>query len=81
MISRLTAPLDAIRNSTNILEDWTQECQENFDALKAILPYTPSLLFPNFEHPFCVATNAFDVGISAVLYQIMDGHDITTVNA
>ena len=80
LISRLTAPLDALWNSTDVPKAWTPECQTNFDSLKALLPQVPPLSFPDFTQPFCVATDASITGISSVLYQVTNGRDITTVN-
>ena len=68
LISHLTAPRDTMCNSTNFPDDWTVECQMNFDTLKALLPIASPLSFPDFDQPFCIATDASDVGISAVLY-------------
>ena len=81
LISRLTAPLDALQNSTDVSKDWTIECQINFDALKALLHQAPLLSFPDFTQLFCVAMDASLIGISAVLYQVTTGQDITTTNA
>ena len=81
LISRLTAPLDKLRNSINVEQDWTAECQEHFDALKALLLQVPMLAFPDFSQTFCVATDASEVGIGAVLYQVQDESSITTTNS
>src|SRR5579871_7064894 len=81
LISRLTAPLDALRNSNDVGGNWTSQCQANFDTLKELLLKAPLLSFPDFDQIFCMATDASDVGISAVLYQVSEGQSITTMNS
>jgi transposase InsO family protein len=41
--------------------------------VKDILSSRQVLSYPNFDHPFCVATDASDDGLGAVLYQEYDG--------
>jgi hypothetical protein len=52
---------------------WTVHCQEAFDELKYRLVTSPVLAFPQFEHPFKLATDASDIGLGAVLFQEYDG--------
>jgi hypothetical protein len=70
LISTLTATLDALRCKNDIRSLWTPAHQETFDKLKTIIPICPPLAFPNFNVAFIVATDASNVGIGAVLYQI-----------
>lgn len=68
--STLTAPLDRLRNvkysfTLNKLE---QSC---FDSLKELLQNAPILCFPDFHLPFYVATDASNLGLGAVLYQLV----------
>jgi len=44
-----------------------------FRSLKRALASSDVLAFPDFERPFHVATDASDVGLGAVLYQLDDG--------
>ena len=69
MISKLTAPLDAIRAQSSLARLWKEEHQQAFDKFKQLLPLCPPLGFPDQEVPFCIATDASNVGIGAVLYQ------------
>lgn len=59
---------------TNLLKKdsdfvWTQQCQEAFDRIKAILASSPVLISPDFEKQFKMAVDACDVGIGSVLFQ------------
>jgi hypothetical protein len=53
---------------------WTSEHDEAFQALKAALCQSPVLALPNFSRPFCIETDALDLGVGAVLMQ--DGHPL-----
>jgi hypothetical protein len=53
--------------------DWTTERRESFQRLKDILRHGMLLHFPDFGRGFCVATDASDCGIGAVLYQLCQG--------
>jgi hypothetical protein len=71
MISKLTAPLDKLRSNIKITPiEWTTEQQDAFETLKKILFDAPSLSYPDFSLPFFIATDASNVGIGAVIYQI-----------
>jgi hypothetical protein len=48
---------------------WTEQCQEAFEKLKAILKSTPVLAAPNFGQSFKLSVDASDVGVGAVLIQ------------
>ena len=49
--------------------DWTQECQEGFDALKTKLTSYPCLMPPNWDIPFHVYCDASAVAVGAALCQ------------
>jgi hypothetical protein len=72
LISTVAAPLDALRNVPGpfVLNELQLKC---FNALKNILTRAPILSFPDFSLPFYVATDASNVGIGAVLYQLPGG--------
>ena len=64
--SVIAAPL------TNLLSKrfkWTNDYQNSFDKLKAILRSEPVLLAPNFNKEFKLAVDASDVGAGGVLLQ------------
>jgi transposase InsO family protein len=69
LVSTLMAPLEPLRYATNITSLWKTPQAEAFCALKSLLPQLPPLVFPDFTRPFCVATDASNTGIGAVLYQ------------
>lgn len=56
---------------TNLLKKdtfvWSEEAESAFTDLKRPMTSAPVLRLPNFGLPFCVETNASDVGIGAVL--------------
>ena len=59
---------------TNLLSkrmrfNWTSDCQNAFDKLKAILRREPVLLAPKFNKEFKLAVDASDVGAGGVLLQ------------
>jgi IS30 family transposase len=74
IFSTVAAPLDALRNRT---EPFTlnEEQMRAFNTLKQLLTHAPILSFPDFNLPFYVATDASDVGIGAVLYQLPRGKE------
>lgn len=57
----------------NITDDWTDDCQQAFDALKLALTTAPVLGFADYLLPFIVETDASDRRIGAVLCQKLDG--------
>lgn len=54
--------------------NWCSEVEQSFLDLKAAMTSALVLRLPDFEHQFCIETDAPDVGIGAVLLQ--DGHPI-----
>lgn len=49
--------------------NWSEACQISFEKIKAILQNYPVLKAPEFEKPFCISTDASDVGAGSVLLQ------------
>ena len=80
LISRLIASLNTLWNSTKVLEEWTPEYQSHFESLKSLLPLVPPLVYLNFEKEFYIAIDTSDVGISIILYQVVNRQLITTTN-
>jgi hypothetical protein len=54
---------------------WTEEAESAFQHLKELLTQSPVLAFPMDDAPTSISihTNASDVGLGAVLYQMQDG--------
>ena len=55
--------------------EWTRECVDGFEILKAKLCSAPVLRQPNFKHQFVLQTDASNVGIGAVLTQFIDDEE------
>lgn len=72
-VSTLTAPLDKLRYVDSLDGLWRNAQEAAFQRLKAVLLKAPILRYPNLKYPFYVATDASNVGIGAVLYQVIDG--------
>ena len=46
---------------------WNDECQQAFEQLKQKLVLPPILIYPNFDKPFILFTDASSFGLGAVL--------------
>ena len=66
--SSVAAPLTNLLKK-NVAFAWTDECQQSFDALKAILSDDPVLVAPKFTEPFSIQVDASDFAVGAVLLQ------------
>jgi transposase InsO family protein len=80
LYSTLAAPLDKLRNAKGsfTLSGLELHC---FEQLKRLVTDAPVLSFPDFSQPFYVATDASNLGIGAVLYQLPNGpEDESKVN-
>lgn len=66
--SRIAEPLNTLKKKGQPFQ-WTPQCQQAFDYLKACLTSPPILGHPNLHLPFTVYTNASDTGLGAVLTQ------------
>jgi hypothetical protein len=75
LMSTLTSALDSLRQTQNLRPLWTEEHDKAFAHLKGILRESLPLAFPDFNVPFCVATDASAFGIGAVLYQLQPGSE------
>jgi hypothetical protein len=69
LYSRLSSPLDALRNSADLTKIWTSSHAKAYDQIRAALHSQTVLSFPDFSKPFKVGTDASDKGLGAILYQ------------
>ena len=74
LYSTISGPLDRLRNVRGnfILVELESKC---FEQLKRLVAKAPVLSFPNFSLTFYVATDASNLGIGAVLYQLPNGDE------
>ena len=57
----------------NVKFEWGQAQQTAFDKVKGLLTSSPTLIRPNFRLPFYLHTDASQIGLGAMLTQIVDG--------
>lgn len=67
--SRLAVPLTALTRK-NVPFEWKQEQQEAFDYLRSRLLDAPILVFPDYDLPFVIYTDASDYAVGAALMQM-----------
>lgn len=68
------APLsDLLKNESPKRILWTRACEEVFQTLNAWLPQEPILYSPDFAKEFLLQTDASNVGLGAVLSQVVGG--------
>ncbi|XP_068097047.1 uncharacterized protein [Hyperolius riggenbachi] len=74
--STLAAPLtDLTKGRKSVMIQWTGETDKAFMELKLALCQNPVLVAPDFTREFVVQTDASDVGLGAVLSQVIDGEE------
>ena len=66
--SSISEPLTNLLHK-NVKFNWSKECNDAFDLLKAIMCNPPVLKLPNFDKSFKLAIDASGIGIGAVLFQ------------
>ena len=59
--------------------EWTEQCQQSFDALKDALTSVPVLAYPDYSKLFILETDASLKGLGAVLSQRGDDNEIRVV--
>ena len=70
--AKIAHPLNAL-TSKKVQFKWTEECQVAFDTLKQKLVQAPILMFPNFDLPFSVLSDASQYSVGYVLAQTVEG--------
>ena len=61
--------INKLINSKNITKEWGKEQEEAFQLLKEKLITAPILIYPNFEEPYRLYTDASGLALGAVLQQ------------
>ena len=71
--SKIATPLYALLKSTcNKKLQWTEECEQAFQTLKAMLLSTPVLAYPDPLKHFILTCDASDTAVGCVLGQVDD---------
>lgn len=66
--SQIAEPINALKKKGRKFQ-WSPQCQQSFEKLKACLTSPPILGHPDLQLPFVVYTDASDSGHGAVLTQ------------
>ena len=69
--ARIALPLTE-KTSNNVDFTWTEEMQKSFGTLKEALCTAPVLVYPDYDKPFIVSTDASSRAVGAVLSQLDD---------
>ena len=78
--AQIASPLNRL-TSKHATFEWTDQCQEAFEALKRALVSAPILAYPDFTQPFHLFVDASQTGIGLTLGQIIDGKEIVVASA
>lgn len=70
----IVAPLHELLKKGQKFE-WTTVHQEALDQLKEKMISAPIIACPDYTHPFVLQTDASNLGVGAVLYQIINGQE------
>ena len=69
IVTGLGLPCLVLRRTKATGFQWSEQCQTAFDALKCKLVSAPILVYPEFDKPFLLYTDASDNAIGGVLGQ------------
>ena len=58
---------------------WTEECTKAYQELKDLLLKEPVVAYPDFSVPFSQYTDAFNIGLGAILAQKQEGRERLSV--
>lgn len=72
--SKIASPINNLLKKDTLFE-WTEECESSFKELKGFLVNPPLLIYPDFDLPFNLTTDASKLAIGAVLSQSKVGLD------
>lgn len=73
--SSLTSPISELLKKGRLAFRWTSEAQVAFEQVKLALTSEPVLATPKYELPFYVQTDASDIGMGAVLFQVEENKE------
>lgn len=73
--SEVASPLSRLTRK-DVSFVWNPECQTDFENLENALCKAPILSYPLPNIPFILDTDAFNVGIGAVLFQVQNGKEM-----
>jgi len=62
------APLTAL-TSTKATFNWTPECQQAFEKIKALLAHDTMIAYPDHNYPFHIYTDASEYQLGSVIMQ------------
>lgn len=71
--SRITAPITDLLKKEKKKFTWSDEAEQAFNELKAVLTSAPVLGNPDFSKPFTIESDASDNAVGAALVQEQDG--------
>ena len=66
--AKIASPLTE-KTSEKFEFEWTEEMQKAFEMLKEALTTAPVLVYPDYQKPFIVSTDASSIAVGAVLSQ------------
>lgn len=73
--AQIAKPMTSMLRGKNKLIVSTPEYEEAFAKLKEIMSSKLLLIYPDFDKPFILTTDASNYAIGAVLTQLVDGHE------
>lgn len=73
--SSIAKPLTGLLKKERTTFNWTTQCETSFLKLKEALTSEPLLIYPNYDRPFVLTTDASNESIGAVLSQDYNGKD------
>ena len=78
--TQIAKPLHQL-TERGIAFSWSKDCEDSFNVLRDCLSGAPLLVFPDFNKPFILDTDASDIGIVAVLAQADEEGRLVQVGA
>ncbi|XP_073670965.1 uncharacterized protein [Paramisgurnus dabryanus] len=77
--SKIAEPLNTLKKKGQMF-NWSPQCQQAFDQLKANLITPPVLGHPDLQVPFIIYTDASDAGLGAILTQRKDPNNEVVIS-